>query len=75
VPGVLVKGQVVPRLNLATTRALIADGTISGGMVPKVSAALTALEQGVARVRITNIDDVFGGTVVEVARSARKKVR
>ena len=75
VPGVLVKGQVAPRLNLATTRALIADGTISGGMVPKVAAALAALEQGVTRVRITNIDDIFGGTVVEVARASRKRAR
>lgn len=34
--------------------ALIADGTINGGMIPKVQCALAALEQGVKQTRIIN---------------------
>jgi hypothetical protein len=30
-------------------RAMIADGTISGGMIPKVETALKAVEEGRAR--------------------------
>ena len=55
VPGVLVGGAVAPHLTEERVRALIADGTISGGMIPKVNAALTALEAGVRSARITNL--------------------
>ncbi len=48
VPGVLDKsGSIVTRLSTADVRALIADGTISGGMIPKVETCLMAVEQGV----------------------------
>ena len=33
---------------------LIADGTISGGMIPKVTACVDAIEKGVKRVHIIN---------------------
>jgi acetylglutamate kinase len=65
VPGVLVAGSVAPRLTAAETAALIEQGVISGGMIPKVTTALIALKQGVKQVRITSIDDVLGGTVFE----------
>ena len=39
---------------LAAVRALIADGTISGGMIPKVETCLEALENGVEGVVILN---------------------
>jgi acetylglutamate kinase len=55
VPGVLVEGAVAPLLSSADVEALIADGTISGGMIPKVRAALTALAAGVKAARITNL--------------------
>ena len=35
-------------------RALIADGTIAGGMVPKVEAALESLDAGVRKVHIVD---------------------
>lgn len=35
-----------PQLTKAQIQALIADGTISGGMIPKVEAALNALDHG-----------------------------
>ena len=38
----------VPKLNVAEARALIADGTISGGMIPKIETAIDAVEAGVS---------------------------
>jgi acetylglutamate kinase len=55
VPGVIAGGAVAPQLSRLEIAAWIADGTISGGMVPKVRAALTALEAGVRSARITNL--------------------
>jgi acetylglutamate kinase len=40
-------GDIVTQLTPAQVRDMIADGTISGGMIPKVETALTAVEQGV----------------------------
>jgi len=39
-------GEVLTQLTPADVRALIADGTISGGMIPKVETALAAMDQG-----------------------------
>jgi acetylglutamate kinase len=61
VAGVLRAGAVVPTLTATETLAAIDDGTISGGMVPKVRAALAALERGVAAVRITNLAGLLAG--------------
>ena len=65
VPGVLVDGQPVPRLTAAEAHDLIADGTIFGGMIPKVQTALQALERGVPEAVITNLAGIHsgGGTV------------
>jgi acetylglutamate kinase len=53
VPGVLDKSkQLIKELSLDDARALIADGTISGGMIPKVETCMYALEQGVEAVVI-----------------------
>lgn len=43
---------------------LVADGTISGGMIPKLENAFSALHAGVSSVRITNIQDLQGGTLI-----------
>jgi acetylglutamate kinase len=51
VPGVLDKSKTLIReLSADDARRLIADGTISGGMIPKVETCLYALEQGVEGV-------------------------
>ena len=53
VPGVLDKNkQLIKRLKLDDIRGLIADGTISGGMIPKVETCIYAIEQGVEGVVI-----------------------
>jgi acetylglutamate kinase len=53
VPGVLDKSkQLIKEMSAADVRRLIADGTISGGMIPKVETCLYALEKGVEGVVI-----------------------
>ena len=48
VSGVMDKNKkFIPELTVKRTRELIADGTISGGMIPKVETCLSAVEQGV----------------------------
>jgi acetylglutamate kinase len=48
VPGVLNKeGDMLTELDRSQVEALIKDGTISGGMLPKVGTCLKAAEQGV----------------------------
>jgi acetylglutamate kinase len=47
VPGVLdVEKRLIPELTAAQARRLIADGTISGGMIPKVETCLDAIDGG-----------------------------
>jgi acetylglutamate kinase len=53
VPGVLDKSKkLIKELSVAEARSLIADGTISGGMIPKVETCIDALERGVEGVVI-----------------------
>jgi acetylglutamate kinase len=53
VPGVLDKSKsLIRELSADDARRLIADGTISGGMIPKVETCLYALEKGVEGVVI-----------------------
>jgi acetylglutamate kinase len=48
VPGVMDRnGNLIERLTTTEARALIADGTISGGMIPKVETCIDAVERGV----------------------------
>jgi acetylglutamate kinase len=48
VEGVLDRERkLIPKLTVAEARALIADGTISGGMIPKIETAIEAVEGGV----------------------------
>ena len=52
-PGVLDQGgQLLTNLSAREIDALFADGTISGGMLPKISGALDAARSGVAAVHI-----------------------
>jgi acetylglutamate kinase len=53
VPGVLDGSkELIAELSVADARRLIADGTISGGMIPKVETCIYALDQGVEGVVI-----------------------
>jgi acetylglutamate kinase len=53
VPGVFDKSKkLIKELSADEARRLIADGTISGGMIPKVETCIDALERGVEAVVI-----------------------
>jgi acetylglutamate kinase len=53
VPGVLDKSRkLIPELSVDEARRLIADGTVAGGMIPKVETCIDALELGVEGVVI-----------------------
>jgi acetylglutamate kinase len=55
VPGVLDKqGKLLKELTVSQVEDLIADGTISGGMIPKVETCVEALARGVEGVVILN---------------------
>ena len=52
-PGLLSKtGELLTGLTLEDVEALIADGTISGGMLPKINCAMDALKAGVQSAHI-----------------------
>lgn len=59
-PGVLADPDddtsVIPAITRADFARLTADGTISGGMLPKIENALAAVEAGVRKVVITKAD-------------------
>ncbi len=65
VDGVLLDGQRLPTLTEERVRALIAQGSIFGGMIPKVETALQALATGVPEALITNLAGLKegGGTL------------
>lgn len=53
VPGVLDQSKkLIKELSPAKARELMADGTISGGMIPKIETCLYAIERGVRGVVI-----------------------
>ena len=73
IKGVLDKqGNLLPKLSSNQIDELIADGTLSGGMLPKISSALDAAKSGVKSVHIIDgriphsllleilTEDVFG---------------
>ena len=69
-PGVLSNpdddSSVIPLITRNSFTQLVADGVISGGMLPKVENALQAVEAGVSQVIITRADAIgtYKGTVL-----------
>ena len=70
-PGVLRDADddtsVIPVIDRPSFEAYRADGTISGGMLPKIENALKAVDAGVTRVVITSANAIGGehGTVIK----------
>lgn len=58
--------SVIPTINRANFERYKADGTISGGMLPKIENALSAIDAGVGRVIITLATAIDGhsGTII-----------
>ncbi len=55
---------LIPLITEQDFQRLVADGTISGGMIPKLENAFAAIRAGVSCVRITNISSLQGGTLI-----------
>ena len=70
-PGVLSNPDddtsVISTITASDFERLKADGTISGGMLPKISNALAAIQKGVKRVVITSAQAIGkgGGTTIK----------
>jgi acetylglutamate kinase len=54
--------SVIPQITSAEMPQLVADGVVSGGMLPKLENAFAAIEAGVSRVVITQADAIADAT-------------
>ena len=52
--------SLIPVINKESYKQLLADGTVSGGMIPKIDNAFNAIDNGVAKVIITKADAIDG---------------
>ena len=66
VPGVQVTSRTIRTLTVKQIEGLIADGHITGGMIPKVRSATEAVLSGVHQAVITDLAGLAndGGTVI-----------
>ncbi len=72
VPGVVNAGEVVSRMNEEEFLNLKSTGVISGGMVPKIEAALKAVRNG---AKLAYITDAEGAAVLASGREAGTQVQ
>ena len=59
------ESSLIPRITRESYKQLLADGIVSGGMIPKIDNAFAAIEHGVQSVRITHANNLQGGTIIE----------
>ena len=59
------ESSLIPRITRESYKQLLADGIVSGGMIPKIDNAFAALKRGVKSVRITHANNLQGGTIIE----------
>lgn len=78
VPGILKDGSLLETVTTTEIEALIADGTIYGGMIPKVKAALQGISGNVQEVMIVNgkksqlkNTTTLKGTTIKIDSTAR----
>ncbi len=59
--------SVIRHIDEESFKTLVADGTVAGGMIPKIENSLAAVRAGVARGIITKADALSGeeGTVIQ----------
>lgn len=70
IPGVRDdREEILGRLDPDDVRELIADGVVTGGMVPKLKAAVAALRAGVERVRIGDLTTLSDDRATEITTS------
>ncbi len=69
------EGNTVAEITPSGIAKLIADGVITGGMIPKMEAALEALRRGVKRVVIRSLASELPGTILKGDSSHVEAVR
>jgi acetylglutamate kinase len=73
-PGVLTdendNATLIPRITPASFRQYVANGIIRGGMLPKLTNAINAVNAGVAQVLITQATDLRSGTGTRILPDA-----
>lgn len=57
-------GAVIPSIDSRSMEILKENGTVSGGMLPKLKNAFDALSNGVSKVRITSAENLDSGTSI-----------
>ena len=59
--------SVIPQISLEMYARLKADEVVSGGMIPKLDNAFSAIDRGVKNVIITSAADIAGnnGTILQ----------
>lgn len=62
------EGSVISTINHDEFVRLVANGTISGGMIPKITNALAAVDAGVERVIITKAENIGTATGTVITR-------
>ena len=62
------EGSVISTINHDEFVRLVANGTISGGMIPKITNALAAVDAGVERVIITKAENIGTSTGTVITR-------
>lgn len=70
VPGVQITGRTMRALTVGQIEDLIADGHITGGMIPKVRSATEAVASGVYQAVITDLEGLARGEGTAVIRDA-----
>jgi acetylglutamate kinase len=54
--------SLIPRIDKESYKQLLADGIVSGGMIPKIDNAFNAIDNGVSKVIITKADAIDGNS-------------
>lgn len=54
--------SLIATIDKASYKQLLADGTVSGGMIPKIDNAFNAIDNGVSQVVITRADAIDGNS-------------
>jgi acetylglutamate kinase len=68
VPGVIIKGKVQDILSIREIDGYIQSNEIAGGMIPKVKAAIQAVQKGVGSVIITNAQNFIAGKGTKIKK-------
>lgn len=58
------ESSLITRITRESYSQLLAEGIVSGGMIPKIDNAFAALQKGVQSVRITHANNLQGGTII-----------